>query len=131
MVLMTHLRPFGDHNHTANLIRRANSSNGDQTTGSGATPSHTYTGAGTYTAVVTASNSANALTATTSVTVTDVPVAGVSATNDSPTTLGQATNLTATVTAGTNVTYTWDFGDDTTGSGATPAHTYSGVGSYT
>jgi hypothetical protein len=43
---------------------------GDGTIGSGATPGHIYGATGTYTAVVTASNSLNLLTATTIVTIT-------------------------------------------------------------
>jgi hypothetical protein len=43
---------------------------GDGTIGSGATPGHVYGATGTYTAVVTASNSLNLLTATTVVTIT-------------------------------------------------------------
>jgi YD repeat-containing protein len=50
--------------------------------------------------------------------ITVVPIQGLSATNDSPTALGLTTTLTATVTAGSNVTYTWAFGDDQTGQGA-------------
>lgn len=42
---------------------------GDGNSGSGATPDHTYSAAGVYTAQVTASNAANTLTATTVVTV--------------------------------------------------------------
>jgi PKD repeat protein len=63
----------------------------------------------------------------------DQPVAGLSAANNSPTLLGQATTLTATITAGTNVTYTWAFGD---GSSfivhhSSFTHTYPAVGQYT
>jgi len=45
-------------------------------------------------------------------TVTDAPIAGLEATNDSPTMLGNPTTLTATISAGSNVTYTWAFGDN-------------------
>jgi uncharacterized repeat protein (TIGR01451 family) len=55
------------------------------------------------------------------------PVADLIATNDSPTRLGQATTLTATVTEGSNVTYTWAFGDGETGRGAVVSHTYPSV----
>ncbi len=59
------------------------------------------------------------------------PVAGLSAANDSPTALGSATALTATLAAGTGVTFTWEFGDGQTGAGATAAHTYPAPGVYT
>lgn len=104
---------------------------GDGTAGSGPVVSHVYPSVGVYTAVVTASNSVSELTATTVATITDVPVAGLVATNDSPTTLGSPTTLTATITAGTNVTYTWAFGDGTGGSGALVTHTYPAPGTYT
>ncbi len=61
----------------------------------------------------------------------DVAIAGLSAVNSGPTTLGQATTLTATVAAGTNVSYAWAFGDGGTAQGATVAHTYQEVGVYT
>jgi len=98
---------------------------GDGDTSAGASVTHTYPGVGLYTAVVTASNSANTVTATTTVTVSDVAITGLTAVNDSPTTLGQATTLTATVSAGSNVVYTWDFGDSEMGSGAGVTHTYT------
>jgi len=60
-----------------------------------------------------------------------VPIAGLTASNDGPTPLGQVTTLTATVTAGTNVTYTWVFGDGALGSGAVVTHTYPNIGLYT
>jgi hypothetical protein len=58
-------------------------------------------------------------------------VAGLVAANDGPTRLGGATTLTATVTAGGNVTYTWSLGDGAFGSGPLVAHVYPTVGKYT
>ncbi len=68
---------------------------------------------------------------TNTATVTDVPVAGLVAANDSPTVLGNPTTLTATVIAGSHVSYTWAFGDGAPGSGAVVTHTYPAVGVYT
>ena len=65
------------------------------------------------------------------ITVTDAAITGLSAANSSPTTLGQPTALTATVSAGSGLSYAWSFGDGATGSGATTSHTYAAVGSYT
>jgi subtilisin-like proprotein convertase family protein len=99
---------------------------GDGEAGNGAVVVHTYPATGTYTAAVTASNSVSVAMTTTLVTIMDVPIAGLAASNDGPTAPGQATTLGATITAGSNVTYTWDFGD---GTGMT--HTYpsgSGLG---
>ncbi len=106
---------------------------GDGAAGSGAVVNHTYPAVGIYTAIVTASNTINTLTATTTVTITstDIPISGLSAQNNSPTALGQSTTLTATITAGTNVAYTWAFGDGAAGSGAVISHTYPAVGVYT
>jgi plastocyanin len=39
--------------------------------------------------------------------------------------------LSATVTAGSSISYTWDFGDGELGNGPTPAHTYAASGVYT
>ncbi|MBN1656914.1 MAG: PKD domain-containing protein, partial [Anaerolineae bacterium] len=61
----------------------------------------------------------------------DVPLAGLAAVNDSPTTLGMSTTLTASVAAGTSPTYTWAFGDGEVGSGAVLAHVYPAPGLYT
>ncbi len=104
---------------------------GDGSVGQGVNPSHFYETTGLYTAVVTASNSVSSLTATTMVTVVDIPIGGLTAENDSPTTLGQATQLTATVTSGSNVTYTWDLGDGTVLVGPIFAHIYPAAGVYT
>jgi PKD repeat protein len=104
---------------------------GDGTSGNGATVTHTYPDIGLYTATVTATNSLGSETATTLVTITDVPITGLVALNDSSTTLGEVTTLTATVTAGTNIGYAWDFGDGSAGVGAVVVHTYPEVGLYT
>lgn len=61
----------------------------------------------------------------------DEPITGLVAINDSPTPLGSSTMLTATVTAGSNVTYTWALGDEAFGSGAVVSHTYPDPGLYT
>jgi hypothetical protein len=65
---------------------------------------------------------------------TDEPVAGLAVVNNSPTKLGQATIFTATITAGMNVLYGWDFGDGQTvslGPWAVISHTYPAAGVYT
>ena len=59
------------------------------------------------------------------------PIAGLSATNDSPTILGELTTLSATITSGTAVSYTWNFGDEFMGSEAVVTHTYEAPGVYT
>ena len=104
---------------------------GDGGTGSGAFVSHVYPSVGTFTAVVTASNNFNVMTATTVVTITDVPVTRLSATNDGPTALGHSTTFTANISTGTNVTYSWTFGDGETGYGRVVSHTYRAGGTYT
>jgi large repetitive protein len=104
---------------------------GDGNTGSGAEVQHLYTAVGTYTAVVTATNSSGFVTATTQVVVADVPISGLVVSSDSPTPLGQATHFTATVAAGSNVSYSWDFGDGQNATGWQVSHVYQAAGSYT
>lgn len=64
-------------------------------------------------------------------TLVETPVSGLVATNDSPTLAGNATTLTATITAGSNPAFTWAFGDGTTSSGAVVSHVYPAAGIYT
>ncbi|MBX3056562.1 MAG: PKD domain-containing protein [Anaerolineae bacterium] len=104
---------------------------GDGSTGSGMSIVHNYPAIGTYTAVVTATNLVSALTTPTTVIITDEAIAGLAAVNDSPTVIGAVTALTATISSGGNVTYLWDLGDGTTGSGATLNHQFPAVGLYT
>ena len=105
---------------------------GDGALGSGITPTHSYADAGSYTATVTATNSLTTpVVATTVVTITDIAIAGLAAANDSPKTIGENVQFTASITAGTNVSYSWDFGDGVLGSGITPTHSYAEIGIYT
>ena len=106
---------------------------GDSTSGSGPTPSHTYTDPGTYTARVMVTDDLGA-TATTVQTVT------VAAANAPPTAAftSNCSVLTCAFDAtgsrdadGTIAGYSWTFGDGTTGSGATPSHSFPVAGSYT
>jgi PKD repeat protein len=100
---------------------------------SGQAISHTYAAVGTYTATVTATNSVGSVSASVivSITATAAPISGLAATSDTPTTLGEATRFTATVSSGTSVSYSWDFGDGNTGSGVHPTHVYTQTGTYT
>ena len=56
---------------------------------------------------------------------------GLSATNSSPTRITQLTIFTATIAAGSNVTYTWDFGDHYGAVGAQVTQRYAEIGAYT
>jgi PKD repeat protein len=103
---------------------------GDGTMGQGAMTAHSYGAVGVYTAVVTASNAVNQLTATTVVTVQEV-IVGLTAVNDSPTPLGNTTTLSATITSGSQVSYTWQLGDDTVAYGPVVTHSYGSAGMFT
>ena len=71
-------------------------------------------------------------TASITTTIADIPISGLVATNNSPTVVGSPTTFQATITAGSNVTYVWNFGDGTaTASGNPVAHTYALTGTYT
>ena len=104
---------------------------GDGQTGEGRITTHIYPQVGTYTATITAENARNVMTATTTVEIVDVPISGLIATNGSPVLVGETTTLSATVSSGSNVTFTWDFGDGQTGVGALTTHTYDVPGEYT
>ena len=104
---------------------------GDGATGSGAVTNHIYPDTGLFTALVTATNEANVITATTIVTITESSIIGLSASNDSPTHLGDVTTLQASVTGGSNITYIWALGDGTFNVGQVVTHTYPNAGYYT
>jgi hypothetical protein len=63
--------------------------------------------------------------------VIDEAISGLTAFNDGPTPLGMTTTFTAVISSGTNVSYTWDFGDGNTATGPVVTHVYDAVGTYT
>ncbi len=111
---------------------------GDGSTGSGATPTHTYTVEGTYTVSLTVTDDDGASsTCTTTATITEaIPNEPPVCDADGPYAGNPGAPITFDGTGssdpdGTIVSYAWDFGDGTTGSGATPTHTYASPGVYT
>ncbi len=109
---------------------------GNGTTGTGATPSTTYTEAGTFNVTLTVTDNAGA---TNSVSTTVVVVA---AANQSPLanpggpyngTVGIAVQFNGSASSdpdGTIASYSWDFGNGTTGVGVTPSVTYTESGTF-
>jgi PKD repeat protein len=104
---------------------------GDGNGDTGAEVSHQYAAIGSYTAVVTATNSVGQESTSTLVKVVDTAISGLAAENDGPTTLGSSTYFTATISGGSNVTYEWAFGDGESGIGAEVSHQYAAAGTYT
>lgn len=111
---------------------------GDGETGTGKNVLHTYSKPGQYTTKLTVSDGTGVDTASAEINVTTQsgntpPVAAMKATPAS----GQAPLLvnfdgsTSTDADNDVLTYTWNFGDGTTGSGVTASHTYAKPGKYT
>ncbi|SHK16602.1 DUF7948 domain-containing protein [Hymenobacter psychrotolerans] len=79
--------------------------------------------------ILTANNVNGGCTAKDTVVVNVAPRPRVTATASTLNELaGTPVNFTASATGGTVSSYTWDFGDGTTGTGATTSHTYSNPG---
>jgi len=62
--------------------------------------------------------------------VSDTTITGLAAINSSPTRVTAATYFTATISAGSNVTYQWDFDDGQTGGGPMSSHIYTATDLY-
>ena len=98
-------------------------------------PTHAFVASGTYPVTLTVTDNQGATSSVShSVTVTAPPP------NQPPTAVftSNCTNLQCSFDGsgssdpdGTIASYTWDFGDGVTGSGATPSHTYATAGAYT
>ena len=106
---------------------------GDGGTTTGASPSHTFAAAGTYTVTVTATDEYGK-TGTASGTVVIVGPPTVKAGSAFSVNAGASTTFSqATESGGTApFTYSWTFGDGTTASGSlNPSHTYANPGTFT
>jgi PKD repeat protein len=110
---------------------------GDGNTGTGANPNHTYTAAGLYTVTLTVTDDGGLTdSATTTVNVTTSTNVPPAANPGGPYTGGVDSALLldgskSSDTDGTILSYDWDFGDETTGTGALALHTYAAAGLYT
>ncbi len=105
---------------------------GDGSTATSASPTHTYAGDGTYavTLVVTDDEGAVSAAASKSITVANAkPKAAFSSSTTGVTASFDGTG--STDVDGSVASYAWDFGDGSTGSGASPNHQYVGTGTYT
>jgi PKD repeat protein len=108
---------------------------GDGTTGSGVSPSKTYAVAGTYTVtLMVTDNSGLTDTVSHTVTVSDPVVLMPPNAAFSNTVSGLTVVFNAEASSdsdGTIVSYSWVFGDSTSGSGVNPSKTYATAGTYT
>ena len=108
---------------------------GDNTSGSGLSPTHSYSSAGTYTVTLTVTdNLGSQASATTSATITNTqpPVANAGGPYNGMT--GQAVQFNGSASFdpdGSITSYAWNFGDNTSGSGVSPTHVYNSVGTFT
>lgn len=105
---------------------------GDGSIGNGITTNHVYTAPGTYQVALTVTDNNSALaTATTTARVNAPPVVHIAPTQ--AVVVGEATILNGSGSSdsdGVVVTYAWDFGDGSAGSGATASHVYAAAGTY-
>lgn len=108
---------------------------GDGESGSGVTASHTFQEGGSYDITLTVTDDdGESSEVTQSVTVAPAPAntAPTAAFESTVTNLQVATDASAsTDDDGEIVAYSWDFGDGTTETGLTAAHTYSEAGTFT
>ncbi|WP_271783539.1 glycoside hydrolase family 48 protein [Aquimarina algiphila] len=102
-----------------------------------ATPKVTFTEIKTYTVTLTVSDGTNISTPVTKdIVVSDGNIAPVADFTATPTTGIATVNVSFDATASTDangdtLTYAWDFGDGTTGTGITVDHLYAAIGEYT
>ena len=110
---------------------------GDNATGSGVTPTHVYAAAGNYTVTLIVNDTAldsNPVTTTAEIAVAPTnraPLADPGGPYSGDT--GAEIRFDGSASSdpdGDALMYSWDFGDRTTGTGATPTHSYAAAGVY-
>ncbi|MDQ6887995.1 MAG: S8 family serine peptidase [Gemmatimonadota bacterium] len=102
---------------------------GDATSGSGVTASHAYGAANTYNVTLTVTDAGGTNATTQAVTVTAPPPGPVASFTSSCS--GRTCNFDASASTGSNLTYSWNFGDGRTGSGVTTSRRYRNHGTFT
>ena len=108
---------------------------GDGTTALGLTATHSYDRAGSFTVTFSGSNDGSTDSETCQVEVEPLPVAAeIISITGAPMSFQVCEPVTvqfsANVRGDAPLTYSWDFGDGSTGSGATASHTYAEPGNY-
>src|SRR3989441_617944 len=109
---------------------------GDSSTGVGATVAHSYSSAGTFMVTLTVTDGGSPQQGSNSqhsLTVVSPPPALSAGFSYSPTSpqAGQTITFTGSASGGTTpYTYSWNFGDSSTGSGVSTTHTYQAAGKY-
>jgi PKD repeat protein len=100
--------------------------------GSGATPSHTYARAGTYTVALTVTDGTGnkSLPTTKTITVHGGPMAAITASITQPLTVALSAAFSTDVDS-TITSYSWNFGDGSTSAAQSPNHIYASPGVYT
>lgn len=99
---------------------------GNSTTGTGMSTSNTYTTPGTYSVCLIVTDSCGTDTTCSNVDICSTPgVASFTSASDS-----LIASFAATGSTNSNPTYAWDFGDGSTGTGATATHTYADSGTF-
>ncbi len=98
----------------------------------GGKASHKYAVAGAYTVRVNATDAKGRLASASASITINAPPLTVAVTASGSSEVGVAVNLTATASGGTQpyVSFTWDFGDGSAGSGNSVAHVYATSGTY-
>ncbi|MGD8644481.1 MAG: PKD domain-containing protein, partial [Chromatiales bacterium] len=111
---------------------------GDGGVGSGVSPVHTYTAAGPYDVMLTVSDGQGAEDMATTTATIEAPPANRAPTADAGGPYSGETGASIQFDGrgssdpdGNVLRYSWDFGDGTTDSGATPTHVYSVADDYT
>ena len=106
---------------------------GDGTVGGGATVTHRYARAGTFTVTLRVSSGVGQ-TATTSRTISvsgNLPAGSVNFTfSPAATGVNDTVFFNASSSTVANASFSWDFGDGSNGSGITPTHQFSRAGTY-